>query len=185
MRPNEVGKLTYNPPNEAKTAIAKILRFWTRPAYTCISWAHRVRSISTHPDAPARALRRAVVRFVPTASPAIVGKLREKFGFWQSSYTRTSPGRPGRVFLVCENCEKLRKISHCGKQNSLQRETDYINRFDKKALCILWGYCWNNSRQTSLLLEHILSLTLGCVNGCISYLLEHVLNTTISLGYNI
>ena len=107
MRPNEVGELTYNPPNEAKTAIAKILRFWTRPAYTCISWAHRVRSISTHPDAPARALRRAMVRFVPTASPAIVGKLREKFGFWQSSYTRTSPGRPGRVFLVCENCEKF------------------------------------------------------------------------------
>jgi len=40
----------------------------------------------------------------------------EKFGFWQSSYTRTSPGRPGRVFLVCENCEK---ISHCEKQSLL------------------------------------------------------------------
>ena len=31
----------YSPPNEAKTAIAKILRFWTRPAYISISWEHQ------------------------------------------------------------------------------------------------------------------------------------------------
>lgn len=77
MMPN-----TYMPPKDANTAMAKIFRLWTRPAWTKIqSGQHNIadghpNARLTHPEAPARVLRR-LAAWGATTPPAMIEEIEE------------------------------------------------------------------------------------------------------------